>query len=231
MLPARHLSSDNLSVILFIFCINPLSFLLNKLSGYRMGSNGNRTCNITHLFFVDDLKLYSTNMNSMKLLLNQVTTFSDDIGMKFGESKCAYIVIEKGTLIEKKEPIIINNVKIKPMKEDESYKYLGQDENISYVGPVNKERVIKEYKNRVGKIWKSELSSYNKYIAHNTFAVPVLIPTFGLLNWTIQEIEDIDISTRKILCMTGNFHKNSDIDRLYLERKNGGRGLKSIKIA
>ena len=79
------------------------------------------------------------------------------------------MVIEKGTLIEKKEPIINNNVKINPMKEVESYKYLGQDKNISYVGPVNKKRVIKEYKNRVRKIWKSELSSYNKYIAHNTF--------------------------------------------------------------
>ena len=53
------------------------------------------------------------------------------MGMKFGESKCTYMVIEKGTLIVKKEPIIINNVKIEHMKEGESYKYLGQDENIS----------------------------------------------------------------------------------------------------
>ena len=31
--------------------------------------------------------------------------------------------------------------------------------------------------------------------------------------------------------MTGNFHRNSDMDRLYLSRKMGGRGLKSIKLA
>ena len=31
--------------------------------------------------------------------------------------------------------------------------------------------------------------------------------------------------------MTGNFHQNSGIDRLYLPRKIGGRGLKSIKLA
>ena len=30
--------------------------------------------------------------------------------------------------------------------------------------------------------------------------------------------------------MSGNFHRNSDIDRLYLPRKMGGRGLKSIKL-
>ena len=79
------------------------------------------------------------------------------------------------------------------------------------------------------KTWKSELSAYNKHVAHNAFTVPVLILTFGILNWIVNEIEQIDIKTRKILCMTGNFHWNSDIDHLYLKRKNGGRGLKSIK--
>ena len=34
---------------------------------------------------------------------------------------------------------------------------------------------------------------------------------------------------RKIPCVTANFHQNSDIDRLYLKRKSGGRSLKCIK--
>ena len=29
--------------------------------------------------------------------------------------------------------------------------------------------------------------------------------------------------------MTGNFHTNSDKDRLYVPRKEGGRGLKSVE--
>ena len=29
--------------------------------------------------------------------------------------------------------------------------------------------------------------------------------------------------------MTGNFNRNSDIDRLYLPHRNGGRGLKNVK--
>ena len=49
---------DSLSVILFVLCVNPLSFLLNMLNGYRMGPNGQRDQNITNLFFVDDLKLW-----------------------------------------------------------------------------------------------------------------------------------------------------------------------------
>ena len=52
--------------------------------------------NITHLFFVNNLKLFAPNMNSMKLLLDFVTAFSKDIGMIRGESKCAYLQIERG---------------------------------------------------------------------------------------------------------------------------------------
>ena len=51
----------------------------------------------------------------------------------------------------------------------------------------------------------------------------------GILDWTIQEIKDTDIRTRKILSVTGNFHPNSDVDRLYIGRNIGGRGLKSCQ--
>ena len=79
------------------------------------------------------------------------------------------------------------------------------------------------------KIWSSELSAYNKYLAHNTFALLVLTPTFGILGWTIRDIENLDITMRKILNMTENFNRDSDIGRLYLTHRNGGRGLKNDK--
>ena len=222
---------DGLSVLLFILSMNPLYFMLNRLKGYSIGKGNSREINITHLFFVDDLKLFAPNMNSMKLLLDLVTQFSKDIGMKFGESKCAYLQIERGRIKVNSENIKINNLNIQQVKEGESYKYLGIDENISFDGTTNKERVLTEYFKRVRKIWSSELSGYNKFISHNAFAVPVLIPTFGLLDWTIDEIDSIDKKTRKILTMTGNFHKNSDIDRFYMPRKLGGRGIKEIMAA
>ena len=42
-------------------------------------------------------------------------------------------------------------------------------------------------------------------------------------------MENVDKKTRRILCMTGNFHQNSDVNRLYLKRTEGGRGLKSFE--
>ena len=111
------------------------------------------------------------------------------------------------------------------MKEGDTYKYLGIDENISYVGPINKHRITKEYYHRIKKILNTELSSFNKEIAHNTFTVPVFITSVGIVDRTINEIKEIDCKTRKQLTMAGNFHTN--VDRLYIPRSEGGTGLKS----
>ena len=144
-------------------------------------------------------------MNDAKHQLDVITTFSKDIGMMFGEDKCGYINVERGKQKSGK-CIEINGVKIKEMEEGEPYRYLGIDETIGYSGKFNKERVACEYYRRVKKIWTSQLNSKNKTIAHNCFAIPVLTHTIGILDWTLEEIEKIDMRTRKILCMTGNFH-------------------------
>ena len=39
----------------------------------------------------------------------------------------------------------------------------------------------------------------------------------------------MDVKTRKRLTMNGAFHKSSNVDRLYMKRKVGGRGLMSIE--
>ena len=118
---------------------------------------------------------------------------------------------------------------MKELQEEELYTYLGQDEAVGYDGILDKEKVTKEYKRRVWKIWTSELYSGNKVTAHNTFAVPLIMPTIGILNWTRKEIEDLDKVTRRIMCYTGNLYMRSDINRIYVLRKLGGRGLASIE--
>ena len=101
-----------------------------------------------------------------------------------------------------------------------------QDEDIGLKKELNKQQITKEYLRRVRQIWNSELYSCNKIHVHNIFAIPILTPTFGILEWTKQELEDLDIKTRKILTCA-SLHINSDRDRLYCYRKYGGRGLNS----
>ena len=223
------LQGDSLSLLLFTLGINPLSFLLKKLPGYKIGGPDKRDTDINHLFFVDDLKTFANNQREGGLQLDLITRFSNDITMKFGEAKCAYLYIEKGKRKSLGECIKMNDLNLIELPEGDHYKYLGQDEAIGIDGALNKERVTTEYYKRIRKIWKSELYAHNKITAHNIFANPVLTPTFGILNWTKEELRAIDIKTRKLLSLSGSFHVNSDVDRLYCNQKVGGRGLNSIE--
>ena len=57
------LEGDTLSLILFVLSVNPLSLLLNKHDEYKIGNT--KQHNVSHLFFVDDLKLYAHNIQKM----------------------------------------------------------------------------------------------------------------------------------------------------------------------
>ena len=75
----------------------------------------------------------------------------------------------------------------------------------------------------------SELSNFNKVIALNSFSVPIITPTIGIIDWTIDEIRQIDINARKLLTMTGSFHPNSDVERIHMSRVKGGRDVRRIR--
>ena len=220
------LQGDCLSLMLFILSVNPLSYLLQKLPGYSVGPPDGRVNVISHLFFVDDLKTYAKDIDEAKIQADMITQFTNDISMEFGADKCAYLYIESGKRKSLGDTIDINGLHLEELEGD-TYKYLGQDEAVGFASPLNKEKVTKEYYRRVRKIWESELYAKHKVIAHDIFAVPILSPTFGILNWTKDELEKIDIQTRKLLSLNGSFHV-SDVDRLYTLRSLGGRGLNSV---
>ena len=47
-----------------------------------------------------------------------------------------------------------------------------------------------------------------------------------IVDWTINEIKEIDCKTRKQLALTENLHPSEDVDGLYKTRTEGSRGLK-----
>ena len=216
-----------LSLILFVLSVNPLSYILHKKEGYKLGTGAKR-CNLSNLFFVDDLKLYAVSLEQLLNLLKIVVEYSKDIGMSFRDSKCAYRCIQREKRKEIGSPLGVDHLTVEEIKEGDNYKYLGIDESVGFDGSLNKERIIREYERRVNRIWRSELNAKNKSIAPNSFAVSLITPTTGVLNWTKEEIRRLDVTTRKLLTMNGSFHQSSDI-QLYAKRKQGGRGLKSIE--
>ena len=60
--------------------------------------------------------------------------------MRLGQNKCAYSKIQKGKNTAT-APIQVNDLTVKPTQEGESYRYLGQDENVAYEGTMSKEMV------------------------------------------------------------------------------------------
>ena len=93
-----------------------------------------------------------------------------------------------------------------------------------------KGKIRKEYKRRVKLVLKSELNARNKIAAINTLAVPVIVYSYGIINWKLDEIQDLDRMTRKQLCMNRMLAKKADIDRIYLPCPEGGRSLMNLEI-
>ena len=76
---------------------------------------------------------------------------------------------------------------------------------------------------------ESLLSASNKVKAFNSICVGVLSYSFGVINWTKVELEEMDLRVRKEMTLKKAFNKHSDTDRLYLPRNRGGKGLICIQ--
>jgi len=94
-----------------------------------------------------------------------------------------------------------------------------------------KERLKQEYSRRLSVILKCELNDRNKITAVGALAVRVLRYSFGIINWRTGEIKRIDRKTIKMLTMYKMHQPKADTDRLYVKRKEGGRGLVQIVTA
>ena len=92
-----------------------------------------------------------------------------------------------------------------------------------------KEKTIKEYKRRLRLILKSKLNGKNKVTAINVWAVAVFRYGAGIIQWKESELKDVDRKSRKTMTMYGALHPKSNVDRLYIKRKEGGRGLMSVE--
>ena len=55
--------------------------------------------------------------------------------------------------------------------------------------------------------------------------------SFRIIDWKISELKKIDTKTRKLLNMQKMLHPKADVERLYISRKDGGRGLIEVETA
>jgi len=123
---------DSLSPLLFCICLLPLTEQLNKLNtAYEEHTTKTK---ISHLLYMDDLKLIAKSEEELQKQIQTVKTFSDDIHMELGLDKCAKITFKRGKLTHSQNLVIVINREIQELEQGKTYKYLGieEDEAIQY---------------------------------------------------------------------------------------------------
>ena len=127
------------------------------------------------------------------------------------------------------ETVIDDDTEIQELDQEGVYKYLGVDESDGVQHSKMKEKIRKEYNRRVRLILRTEINGRNKIEAINSLAVPVVQYRFGVIDWKISELKKIDTKTRKLLNMCKMLYPKADVERLYIPRKDGGRGLTDVE--
>ena len=87
----------------------------------------------------------------------------------------------------------------------------------------------REYFRRSRLVMRSKANGRNKIGALNTWPILVLRYGAGVLNWRKNVLDEMNRKTRKIIIINKDFHQKSDIDRSYVRRSKGDRGLLSCK--
>ena len=149
--------------------------------------------------------------------------------MEFGIEKCAMLVMKSGNRQLTDGMELPNQDKIKTLAGNEIYKYLGILEADTIKQVEMKENTQKEYLRRTRKLLETKLNCRNLIKGINTWAVPLVRYSGPFLKWTRDELKQMDQRTRKLITMHKALHPRDDVDRLYVSRKEGGRGLASIE--
>ena len=164
-------------------------------------------------------------------MVQTVRVFSEDIRMEFGVNKCAILIMKRGKLTESEGIQLPNKEEIKSLGEGDTYKYLGVLEADDIKHQVMKKEIKEEYMyfRRIRRILKSKLNGGNTITAINSRAVSIIRYSAGIIKWTKEEIRAIDTKTRKLLTIYRALHPQADVDRLYIRRADGGRGMISVE--
>ena len=132
------------------FCISeiPVCLLLLQSKGYRMGPPGCRDISQTHSLFVDDLKQYQENHETLKDVNEIIVQASHNTGACYRVAKCAEIVFEHGKMV-RGEGLQVLEERMESVDPDENkiYKFLG----IEQADGIKTKRVYEWVKHEVTK--------------------------------------------------------------------------------
>jgi len=181
---------DSLSPLLICIALIPFTNELNRADcGYQVHGTERK---ISHLLYMDELKLLGKNENDLKNEIKIVQTISKYMNMNFGLEKCARICIKSGWVQSKMHTGSTFENDIKELDPRKAYKYLGIEKCFDIQHKNEKEKLKKEYLRKLRLVLGTQLSAKNKIQAIGSLALPVLRYHFGIVNWHQEELQKLD---------------------------------------
>ncbi|PFX33106.1 Retrovirus-related Pol polyprotein from type-1 retrotransposable element R2 [Stylophora pistillata] len=97
---------DALCPRLFTLCLNPVAWLLNATEGYRLSKP--LSARITHLLYVDDLKVFAASETKLNQVLRSTCTAMQDMGLHWNPKKCSAIHVRRGKQVQDAKDVKLN---------------------------------------------------------------------------------------------------------------------------
>ena len=105
--------------------------------------------------------------------------------------------------------------------EEEGYRFLGILLFDQTLNTKMKDTITAEYIRRVKKLCRSKLNSGNLITGINAWAASVARYSVGVMDWTVEEVVNMDRNTRRILAINGCLRTGSNVARLYRSAEKG----------
>ena len=162
---------------------------------------------------MDDIKLFAK-----KKMIGNPKTVSEIIQSRYKNGiwhrTCPMLIMKSGKRQMMEGIELHNQEKIRTLGEKETYKYL----RIFEADIFKHAKMNNKKSNASGE--RESFSKLNYIKEINTWGVPLVRYSGPFWKWTGEELLKIDQRTRKLMTM----HPRDDVHRLYVPRKEGGRG-------
>ena len=156
---------------------------------------------------------------------------SHDTGACYGVAKCAEIVFERGKMV-RGEGLQVLEERMSSMEPDENevHKFLGIEQDDGIKTRKVFERVKDEVTERVRMLTKTGLNDVNLVRAINAKVIPVAAYVMNICKFNNGELKELGQVIKREMRAIIILGKQGSDERLYLQREDGGRGIKSMRV-
>lgn len=232
------LQGDALSPLLYCICIAPLSHWLNKHIPKYVTAHGSRgrdrqTTSLNHLYYMDDLKIYTPKSEDLIRAVEGVNRISGNIGCRINVNKSAMACVAGASVQITPVQGVLSEFPVLGVKD--MYKYLGIEQNVRIGQEDLWERVSDAICRKTRSIFSSKLSTRQMVNGFNV-TIPAIVRFVGMcsvigkgaFNQQRSAMEKLDGKVREILAECRVRFRWQSCHRLYAAPSNGGLGIRRI---